>query len=196
MFPKSTIESQADLLVLVAEARLNLNSNRVPFLYPVTLTKSIPLEEWRAISPEIEVLNAEALDAITNRGGVYAIYVGDSKDEMQLMYVGQTNASGARSRIRSHLVFRNKETTSGRSTGSKFDEVFAAVTAGKLIYMSFCEISPDSLRHFVEESLFPDVVEGWNVHGARKKKPKAPKASKVPKASKLPPGLKVPKVPA
>jgi len=100
---------------------------------------------------------------------VYAIYVGEpdeGKEKSELKYIGQTKSTGARGRIRSHLVWRNKDTKSGKYTGSKFDEVVDKVTSGKCIYLSFCEISPSSLRHYVEEQLFIGVKNGWNKHGA------------------------------
>ena len=84
---------------------------------------------------------------------------------IELKYVGQTNAKGAKQRIRSHLVWRNKETKSGKYTGSKFDDVVNNVILGKSIYLSFCEISPESLRHYIEEKLFSSVENGWNIHG-------------------------------
>ena len=145
----------------------NLDKNRVKFLYPDELKEQIDLEKWSSTYGEIDNLNKDILLKIHNNAGVYAIYVGNqNEEESEMMYIGQTNSNGAKSRIRSHLVWRNKNTKSGKYTGSKFDEVFKCVTSGKVIYLSFCQISPASLRHYVEENLFSYVKNGWNQHGA------------------------------
>jgi len=50
-----------------------------------------------------------------------------------------------RQRIRSHIVWRNKNTKSGKITGSKFDEVQKITLSGKKLGFSFVEIHPAPL---------------------------------------------------
>ena len=169
-FPTSKIKSEKELETLVIEVRNNLNDHKVMFNYPETLKEKIDLGFWEAFYKEIDKLNKDTLDKITKRGGVYAIFEKLSNKKSELKYIGQTDADGSKSRIRSHVVWRNKDTPSGKYTGSKFDEVFQCVTSGKEIYISFCEIDPPSLRHYVEEKLFHTVTNGWNKHGVRAKK--------------------------
>jgi hypothetical protein len=68
-------------------------------------------------------------------------------------------------RIRSHLVWRNKKTKSGKFTGSKFDEVQHHISHGFDIALSFIEIEPESLRHYVEEMVLARSNPEWNFHG-------------------------------
>jgi hypothetical protein len=164
-FPVSEIGSELELRTLVADVRNNLEKNRTLVLYPEPLREKVDLEFWKAFYKEIDNLNKKTLDQIANRPGVYAIYEKSSKAEPEMRYVGQTDAGGAKQRLRSHVVWRNKDTKSGKFTGSKFDEVFKTVTSGGEIYISFCEIYPASLRHYVEENLFKYLVNGWNIHG-------------------------------
>jgi len=164
-FPISTLKSEKELLLLVDEVKSNLDTSRVLFNYPEALTNKRDLSLWEACYKDIDKLNKDTLELIAKRSGVYAIYVAASGKEVNLMYVGQTEEKGSKQRIRSHIVWRNKNTKSGKYTGSKFDEVFDAVTSGKSIYISFCEVFPPSLRHYVEENLFKHVSNGWNIHG-------------------------------
>lgn len=109
MFLKSTIQSETDLKSLVNLAKNNLDTKRVIFKYPQSLTNLDGLKEWASKYSEIDLLNNSTLLAINGKAGVYAIYIGQPDNEPALKYVGQTNQKGAKQRIRSHLVWRNKE---------------------------------------------------------------------------------------
>ena len=164
-FPNSKIISESDLNTLVEDVKNKIENGKVVFHYPEKFRRKIKLSTWETNYKEIVSLNKALLDEIHNRAGVYAVYVKEPAGDIQLMYVGQTNAGGARQRIKSHLVWRNKDTESGKSTGSKFDEVFVKVTSGFDIYISFCQVEPASLRHYVEENMFMLASDGWNIHG-------------------------------
>ncbi|VAW71840.1 hypothetical protein MNBD_GAMMA12-1780 [hydrothermal vent metagenome] len=114
---------------------------------------------------DIDELNEQFLKDIDGRGGVYAIFSAKPKQEWELKYIGQVKSSGVRQRIRSHLVWRNKNTESGNSTGSKFDEVMAEITNGHDIAFAFVEVKPQSLRHYVEEILITKCQPLWNYNG-------------------------------
>ena len=162
MFKTSKINSDTDLKSLVESVKDNLENNRVLFSYPEVLTNANGLKKWASTYKEIDVLNNASLLDVKDKAGVYALYVGEADEDPILKYIGQTNADGAKQRIRKHLVWRNKITKSGKYAGSKLDEIIKCVISGQHIYLSFCEISPPSLRHYVEENLFPCVVDGWN----------------------------------
>lgn len=166
MFPISEIVSEDELISLVSLTKDKLDNHKIVVLYPDIFSVRKGLEVWRAFSKFIDEDNRDLLTGVTNKSGVYAIYEELPEGKIHLRYVGQTNKRGARQRIRSHLVWRNKNTTSGKYTGSKFDEVVRAVNSGHQIYFSFCEISPPALRHYVEEKLFENIEDGWNQHQA------------------------------
>lgn len=165
MFQEITISSEKELISLTNNVKNELDNCKVTFKYPESLKSQSGQETWSTEYKIIDEINSEVLDSISKKAGVYAIYTKTSHQEPKLKYIGQTDAKGSRSRIRSHLVWRNKNTDSGKYTGSKFDDVASSVTAGFEIQISFCSISPASLRHYVEENLFKYVIDGWNKHG-------------------------------
>ena len=160
-------EKGIDPLVALANSALaGLRAAAVKVTHPEVLCRGTARTHWRAHYPSIDQANAGVLDALSRRDGIYAIFVGDPDGPWVLKYIGQTNADGARQRIRSHVVWRNKETPSGRSTGSKFDEVCEAVSTCKHVGLSFVAIEPGSLRHYVEAVLIRRFRPPWNSHGA------------------------------
>jgi len=61
--------------------------------------KPISLAVWEKSYKVIGKLNKMALDSITMRPGVYAIYEAGLDKEIKLRYVGQTDAKGSKQRI-------------------------------------------------------------------------------------------------
>lgn len=153
---------------LVSEARVHLRNEQVKLLYPEALKRRHEIAEWRIRVNEICQLNEELLTEITNCAGVYAIWgtpTISTNAEWELKYIGQTMAEASKQRIKAHLIWRNKETKSGRYTGSMFDNVRALVRRRKDVALSFVEVDPEALRHFVESRLIRKFHPMWNSHG-------------------------------
>ena len=156
---------QDPLEALVHDAVSMLKSHVQWVQYPAELCRRGIDEQWRGQFREIDKKNEKLLDGLLSRGGVYALLTASPKDNWTLRYIGQADAKGIRQRVRSHLVWRNKQTASGRYTASKFDEISAAVMAGDHVGFSFVAVEPDSLRHHVESQLLRQFHPEWNFHG-------------------------------
>jgi hypothetical protein len=154
------------LTQLRADAEKCLRASVEEFVYPSALKgRGANHKLWEIQCSEIDLLNQKTLKSVDGRAGVYAIFTAERQQGWDLQYLGQVKSAGARARIRSHLVWRNKKTKSGRYTGSKFDEVQAALRQGKDIGFAFVQIEPAALRHYVEEVLIHSLQPGWNFHG-------------------------------
>lgn len=159
-------EGQDPLASLCTEAEKALRAKVCQFHYPERLKgRACSHAIWKDIYREIDSMNEAILSAVTRKAGVYAILTADPEKDWQLQYLGQVKSSGSKMRMRSHLVWRNSETKSGKFTGSKFDEVQGALKLGQDIGLSFVEIKPASLRHYVEETLIGRFQPAWNLHG-------------------------------
>lgn len=153
---------------LVADAKRYLRNQQIPILYPDALRKRHDLADWKRLISEICALNSGLLTGIANRGGVYAIWVearASTNLDWELKYIGQTKGELSRQRIRSHLIWRNKETNSGRFTGSMFDQVRSQVALKREIALSYVEVDPETLRHFLESTLLAKYHPQWNTQG-------------------------------
>ncbi|WNG17799.1 VOC family protein [Cystobacter fuscus] len=154
------------LLLLTDSALASLKASVARVQYPAELCQQQTPEEWREHVPAIDQQNSGLLGSVADRSGVYVILTAeDPASQWTLKYIGQSKADLSRQRIRSHLVWRNKDTPSGSFTGSKFDEVSRAVMEGKHIGFSFVSIEPASLRHYVEVELIHRFQPAWNSHG-------------------------------
>lgn len=153
------------LNILLDSALRQLKDSINEFIYPVDLRHSASNDVWKIRYKEIDKINADIMNAICGKSGVYAILSARPNKGWVLQYIGQAKSSVSKQRIRSHLVWRNKNTKSGRFTGSKFDEVQQALRTGNDIALSFIEISPGSLRHYVEEMLIDKMQPAWNLNG-------------------------------
>ncbi len=102
---------------------------------------------------------------------VYALWKRlESKDEWELMYIGQRSHKFGWQRVEQHLF------STPRGTQSKLREVRAAVEAGALIGVTAILVEPDSMRLSVEEELIKGNSSSdghllWN----RKARAKTPK---------------------
>jgi len=152
------------LKLLVSEALTHLRNSIIDFKYPKAVQCKHGRDAWKANYKSIDELNETILESIKGRGGVYAIHIARPGKDWHLKYIGQAKAALSRQRIRSHLVWRNKETLSGRFTGSKFTEIQDAVCSGYDVAITFVEIEPESLRHYVEEELLKKKNPEWNLH--------------------------------
>ncbi|CAN7659665.1 hypothetical protein [Duganella sp. LjRoot269] len=153
------------LITLLDSALQQLKGSINEFTYPDDLKRSNNKDMWKFRYKEIDNMNVDIMSAISGKSGVYAILSAQPNERWVLQYIGQAKSSVSKQRIRSHLVWRNKDTKSGRFTGSKFDEVQQALRAGNDIALSFIEISPASLRHYVEEMLIDKMQPAWNLNG-------------------------------
>ncbi|MGF1752096.1 hypothetical protein L4C33_00645 [Vibrio makurazakiensis] len=167
MFNQVQVSDMTPLKSLLTEARSALRTKHKKFTYPSELrSRTCSLETWEQNYKKIDLLNQDILDEISQRAGVYAVFSqSKQKPNLEVMYIGQTAGNGSRQRVRSHLVWRNKDTKSGKSTGSKFDELRSLVAKGYDIYISFVEINPASLRHYVEDELIQKIQPRWNHNG-------------------------------
>jgi len=112
-------------------------------------------------SEKMKKANENLLSEISNTANVYAIFVSTDENNYALKYIGQTNSKGARSRLTNHLFKKHEK------TGAKLGKVMAEVNSGHSIKISWISISPESLRHYVEEELikiYRDKLE-WNKRG-------------------------------
>lgn len=107
-----------------------------------------------------ESLNADFLDRVTHRDLVYAIHL-RSTAEWNVVYVGHTQATTSRQRIRNHLFKKHPK------TGAQLSKVLDAVRHGSEIGMSFVAVDPPYIRCAVECRVI-ELLSGtltWNVHG-------------------------------
>lgn len=111
--------------------------------------------------------NKGFLDKINNLANVYAIFTSpkdSSKDDAPLKYIGQTKARLAKSRLTNHL-FKKDE-----GTGASLEKIKKSVESNNIVQVSFISITPESLRHYIEEELihkYSSQVELWNKHGIK-----------------------------
>lgn len=172
MFSRITYSPKPEddpLKALIKSARAALANNRVEIAYPRQLRAKGNHSYWEELVAELDRINSDVLSSIANRGGVYGIWTTQGENQWHLKYIGQAKGSLIRQRIRNHLIWRNKQTTSGKYTGSKFDEVQSALASKHDISLTFVEISPESLRHYVEEVILNRSNPEWNLHGTTAK---------------------------
>lgn len=111
----------------------------------------------------IKELNRPWLGRLRNNGNVYALFLrAADQAEWVPMYVGKSARTYLRSRITNHLIGKHA------MTGSKLDEVRAAILNGQAIGISYILVEPEELRGYVEEKSI-QRLEGWNRHAAAKR---------------------------
>ena len=164
MFKILKIEIEEHLRKLVIKLKEVLQNSIQIVHYPTSLRRNGSISEWSQKYKEIDKSNQKLLNHISNKAGVYTLFTLDGQDYWKILYIGQTQAKTARQRIRSHIVWRNKKTKSGKITGSQFDEVHEIIMSGKELGFSFVEIHPAFLRHYIEENLIEELNPPWNKH--------------------------------
>lgn len=170
MFKKLQIESEEPLKKLLKQSESVLLKSIQLVHYPSALKQAISSSEWRNNYHKIDSLNQPLLDSVSGKAGVYSLFTQNIKKQWDVLYIGQTQSKTARQRIRSHIVWRNKQTRSGKFTGSQFDEVQGIIMAGEELGFSFVEIYPAPIRHYIEENLIKKLNPPWNKHKRAKHK--------------------------
>lgn len=86
-----------------------------------------------------------------------------------LKYIGQRHSSGIKDRLRNHLF--GSPFGFGLKPNSKFKNISDALYNNEMIYLSYVQVSPESLRTFIEHSLICINTEKgallWNSHGSK-----------------------------
>ena len=115
-------------------------------------------------SETIKAANAKLLNEISGSANVYAIFTAEKEsNDYSLKYIGQTHSKYARTRLTNHLIKKNAK------TGAQLKNVMEHVQARGSIKISWISITPESLRHFVEEKLI-ELRKGeltWNQQGKK-----------------------------
>ena len=137
------------------EDALLKEENQQSIIYPKKI-----IEEWKA--DKLKEENDRLLKEISGSACVYIIFIKKkNKKKYELIYIGQTNPEYARTRITNHLIKKNK------NTGSKLEKVKSHIREKGEIKISWIEINPISLRHYIEEELIKrhktDLT--WNQRG-------------------------------
>ncbi|WP_312438487.1 hypothetical protein [Achromobacter sp.] len=115
-----------------------------------------------AVSPwdrdALELANKELLKRISNKANLYAIYTAQCGAEKHtLKYIGKTKKKYARERIKNHLFHKHED------TGAKLAEIMAHTCNGGTVELAWIEVSPESLRNYLEEELIARHPEAsWN----------------------------------
>lgn len=152
--------NKADLEVFLQECEDKLldNDNKKLVNYP-----NGAVAPWN--SEIIKNTNEQLLKSISGSANVYAIFIAEKgNSEYNIVYIGQTNSKGARTRLTNHLIKKHKK------TGAKLSKIIDHIQSGGNIKISWISIDPVSLRHYVEEELIDKHKEilTWNKHGKRK----------------------------
>lgn len=116
--------------------------------------------------------NNSFLDSeLHNNKNMYALWTETRhySKNWQLKYIGQSHSSGIRSRLQNHLF--GMPFGAGRKPKSMFNEICKSLSQNKMIYVSYVQIAPESIRTFVEHSLICINIEKgedlWNSHGTK-----------------------------
>ena len=138
------------------EKELLSNKNRKEVLY-----KKKYIVPWDSVKLKND--NECLLKEITGNANVYAIFACDKGEtKYSLRYLGQSKSKSSRTRLTNHLIKKNEK------TGAKLSKVIDHVQAGGSIKVSWISITPESLRHYVEEQLIEKHPEcEWNKHGKK-----------------------------
>ncbi|MCD6185961.1 MAG: GIY-YIG nuclease family protein [Deltaproteobacteria bacterium] len=167
MFKTYKIKTDKHLRELLDKLKAALLNSLQIVNYPTSLRGKAAIFKWNLNYKEIDKINNELLKNISNKAGVYLLSTYEGR-RRKILYIGQTQSKTARQRIRSHIVWRNKKTKSGKITGSQFDKVQKIIVSGKKLNFSFVEIQPASLRHYIEENLIEELNPPWNKHKTSK----------------------------
>lgn len=109
--------------------------------------------------------NEALLKSVSKRDIVYCIWQTNNEGDFEMAYIGESNAEGARGRIRNHL-FKN----TGK-TNSKINKVKQAIMEGRTIGFTFIEVDPAFYRTAIEEYLINKYKKSlpWNKVGTKEK---------------------------
>ena len=115
-------------------------------------------------SEGIKRANEELLNELSGSANVYAIFTANkNSEEYTLKYIGQSESKLARTRLTNHLIMKHEK------TGAKLKKVIDHIRSGGKIKISWIKITPESLRHSIEEELIGKHPEScWNKHAKKK----------------------------
>lgn len=108
--------------------------------------------------------NENLLASVSLKNIIYCIWQTNEIGIFEKVYIGQSNAKGARARIRNHLF---KKTG---NTKSKLENIRKAVSQKKQIGFTFIEVKPAFFRVAIEEYLIQKYADSlpWNELGKNK----------------------------
>ena len=146
-----------DLKAFLTKCEIELlkDENKILVEYP-----SSAINPWD--SDAIKHENEQLLKNISGVANVYAIFIKNkNSSKYALVYIGQTNSKGARTRLTNHLIKKHKK------TGAKLKNVIDHIQAGEKIKIPWISVDPVSLRHYVEVELINKhrKILAWNKHG-------------------------------
>lgn len=152
-------QNQNDLKQFLKDCENQLfdEKNKKEVVYPDSCTSTWDCEG-------ILSSNKALLKELSGSANVYALFTAnkDSKD-YALKYIGQSKSKLARVRLTNHLIKKHEK------TGAKLRKVIDHIQSGGKIKMSWIPITPESLRHFIEEELIGKHPECcWNKHAKKK----------------------------
>lgn len=111
------------------------------------------------------------LEDIHKSKNMYAIWTESRpySKKWELKYIGQRHSSGIKDRLKNHLF--GAPFGEGEKPKSKFCNVIRSLNNNKMIYVSYIQVSPESMRTFIEHSLICiNTKKGenlWNSHSAQ-----------------------------
>ena len=110
---------------------------------------------------KIDEINQTTFDALKDAGNIYCIFTRKEQCGWVARYIGQSKSGGLKGRLRSHLVHKS------RDTGSQLEKIKCMVGEGERISISYVLVKPETLRHYVEESILKQSECSefpWNEH--------------------------------
>ncbi len=132
-----------------------------------SIEESMFLFKQACYSSRNEFLDLE----VHNNKNIYAIWTEPTRysKRWKLRYIGQRHSSGIKDRLKNHLFFFLFDSVI--EPNSKFEDVFNSLINNQMIYVSYVQVIPESLRTFIEQSLICiNSYKGedlWNTHGSK-----------------------------
>ena len=138
-----------------------LDGTPIEFFYPDECKGDLAtLDSFAKFAGDIKKLNDKTLRSLRGKANVYAIFERAGCDgSWSVVYVGKSKRNEMRTRIQNHLISKNKK------TGAKLNNVIEAIQDGKSIGVNFILVEKESLREFIEQSIFTNRKEKswWNI---------------------------------
>jgi len=100
--------------------------------------------------------NKQILHKLANKSIVYCLWIGDTFETLEPMYIGQAKNTNSKNRIKAHLQSKNK------TTGAQLEKIKGQLTDRKIIGLSFVIVEPDYMRTSIEGWLMNKRKFKWN----------------------------------
>lgn len=91
--------------------------------------------------------NNEFLSAVSNKNIVYCLWIGESTNHLEPVYIGQAKHTISRQKLRAHLTKKNA------ATGAQLDKIKDCLNNKKIIGLTFLTVEPGFMRTSLEEWL-------------------------------------------